>query len=64
MREPPLAVGPQRLLQRGQPAQVVEVGQGARLGQGTVVGQAGQQLAEARHEHDPGGVLTPGYEVF
>ena len=27
-------------------------------------GEAFGQLAEARHEHDPGGVLTPGYEVF
>ena len=45
VRERPPPVGPQRLLQRGEPPEVVEVGHGRRLPQRGVVGQAGQQDA-------------------
>jgi cytokinin dehydrogenase len=27
-------------------------------------GAAFDKLSEAKHDHDPGQVLTPGYEVF
>ena len=43
MRERPSAFGSQQPLQRGQPVEVLEVGQGARLGPRPVVGQAGEQ---------------------
>lgn len=43
VRERPLAVGAQQLLQGGEPGEVVEVGQGARLRLRSVVGQAGEQ---------------------
>jgi hypothetical protein len=35
-------------------------------GSGTPAGRraAFDQLSEAKHDHDPGHVLTPGYEVF
>jgi hypothetical protein len=43
MRERPSAFGSQQPLQRGQPVEVLEVGQGARLCPRAVVGQTGEQ---------------------
>jgi hypothetical protein len=48
MREPPLAIGSQQLLQPGQPIQIVQERQGARLGPRPVVGQAGEQRGVIR----------------
>ena len=48
MRVEPLAVGAQKLLQRGEPVEVVEIRQCADLGRRPVVGQAGEQRVVVR----------------